>query len=349
MAFSPDGTELAGLFFEAPGGHLVVWDLAKGEVVVEHGLLGGPTFKTPGWSDAGARPIDWLPDGSAWLIAGHALVNRKDGRWVWNLFAPSYRDAKGAMRPNALIYSQAVKLLDDDHVLAGLKGSTGGRLEVVAIPWPQIDASLKALESDTPALLRAGGAVTLKFTIGNVRFSNPKEVKDGLREAIIEGLAAEGIKVADGQKVVLQIKHSEEPGPSYRIIGPNVAGNQSVISTKFTTELNLFVPGAKGSVWTDQKGDTGLGHITNSRSTGGRVNEQGMRTGGFEGVKKAVKTLGLPYFIPLPGDKNLAILPGTTVLTASATATRPNAMNPNNSKLEKATKRGQSKESTGKP
>jgi hypothetical protein len=349
MAFSPDGTELAGLFFSAPGGRLMVWDLAKGEVVVEHGLPSGPTFKTPGWGDAGARSIDWLPDGSAWLLAGHALVNRKDGRWVWSIFAPAYKDANGKMMSNALIYSQAVRLLDNDHALAGLKARTGGRLEVVQLPWSQVDASLKALESNAPALLKAGGSVSLKFSVGNVRFSTPKEVEEGLTEAIRDGLAAEGITVADGQPVVLQVKHVEEPGPPYRIIGPGNSGNSSVTSTRFTTELALTVPGARGPVWTDQKIETGLGHYTTSRSTGGRVDEAGMRAGGFEGVKNSVKSLGLPYFIPQPKDKNLAILPGTTVLAASATPTRTTETKPNNTKLEKATTRGQMKDSTKKP
>jgi hypothetical protein len=349
MAFSPDGTELAGLFFGAPGGRLIVWDLAKGEVVVEHALPSGPTFKTPGWGDAGARSIDWLPDGSAWLLAGHALVNRKDGRWVWNVFAPAYKDANGKMMSNALIYSQAVRLLDNDHALAALKARTGGRLEVVDLPWPQIDASLKALESNTPALLRAGGSLSLKFNIGSVRFSSAKEVEDGLTEAIRDGLAAEGITVADGQPVVLQVKYAEEPGPPYRIVGPGNSGNSSVTSTKFTTDLALMVPGVRGPVWTDQKFETGLGHYTTSRSTGGRVDEAGMRAGGFEGVKNSVKSLGLPYFIPRPQDKNLALLPGTTVLAASATPTRTSETNPNNTKLDKPTQRGQSKGSTKKP
>ena len=59
--------------------------------------------------------------------------------------------------------------------------------------------------------------MSLKFEIGTVRFSNPKEVEAGLSEAIRDGLAAEGITVADGQPVVLHVKHSEEPGPPYRI------------------------------------------------------------------------------------------------------------------------------------
>src|SRR5262249_40546695 len=34
LAFSPDGKEIAGLYFEAPGGRIVAWDVEKGEIVV---------------------------------------------------------------------------------------------------------------------------------------------------------------------------------------------------------------------------------------------------------------------------------------------------------------------------
>ena len=349
MAFSPDGTELAGLFFEAPGGRLTVWDLAKGEVVVDHSLPSGPSFPTPGWADAGARSIDWLPDGSAWLLAGHALVNRKDGRWVWSLFAPSYKDPKGNVRQDALIYSQAIKLLDNDHAIAGLK-PRGGRpgLEVVDLPWSKIDASIKAVESNTPALLNSGGSLSLQFHVGNVRYSTPKEVEAGLAEAIGDGLAAQGIKVAEGQPVVLHVTHNEEPGPPYRIFGPGAGTNNFVISTRFTTELSLTVPGGKTPVWTDQKVETGLGHFTTDRKTGGRVDETGMRMGGFEGVKNSVKSLGLPYFIPRPQDKDLAMLPGISVLTAAPASARTNANGPASAKVVKPTTRGQSSDAAKK-
>jgi len=350
MVFSPDGTELAALCFDSPGSRLVVWDVAKGEQIIEHTLPSGPGFKTPGWSDVASRPLDWLPDGSAWLVAGHALVNRKDGRWVWNVFAPSYMGPNGMYKPGSMIYSQAIKILDNDHAIAGLKGKAGGRLEVVALPWPQIDASLKAVESKVPALLNAGGSLSLKFSIGNVRFSNPKEVEAGLTEAIRDGLATEGITVSDGQPVVLTVKHSEEPGPPYRVMGFGTSvTNSSVTSTKFTTELSLTVAGARAPVWTDQKIETGLGRITTSRKTGGKIDEPSMREGGFEGVKESVKSLGLPYFIPRPQDKNLSMLPGTTVLAASATTTRGGESPSKNSKLEKPTTRGQMKGSTRKP
>ena len=338
LSFSADGSEIASVNFLGNGGHLKVWDLAKGEVVVDHPLPSGPNFATPGWSDLGSRSVQWLPDGSAWLIAGHALVNRKDGRWVWNVFSPPFRDADGRFREDALIYSQGVRMLDNDHVLAGLKApGGGGRLEVAAIPWPKIDASVKAADSDGPSLLNRGGSLSLKFLVGSVRFSSPQEVEAGLTAAIAEGLAARGIKVVDGQPVVLNVKYSEEVGPPYRVFGTNIGANTTVNSTRFNLDLALTVPGSKAPVWSDKKADAGLSSFTTARSTGGKMDEAGMRQGGFDAVKVAVKNLGLPYFIPRPQDKDLATLPGTTVLASTAVGSGKST---GTVKVEKATNRG---------
>ena len=119
-----------------------------------------------------------MPDGSAWLLNGHALVNRKDGAWVWSLFAPPYADPKTGRIPfgaDVFVYTQCVHLLDNDHALAGLGGKgVPHRLEVVSLPWPKIDATLKAIESDAPALLRPGGSLSLQFQIGAVRHATPR-------------------------------------------------------------------------------------------------------------------------------------------------------------------------------
>ena len=349
MAFSPDGTELAALF----GPRIAVWDLKSGEVAVEHQLPSGPDFPTPGWHDGGWPAIDWLPDGSAWLLKGHALVNRKDGRWVWNLFTPPFKDPKtDQFLPGAFIYTQVVKVLDNDHVLGGLNGrSSGNRLEVGTIPWPQIDASLKVLDAAGPALLGPGQAVSLKFELGSLRFTTPQEVQAGFTEAIAAALESEGVKVAEGRPVVLVIRHSEEPGPPYRIVGLGLRGTgQSITSTKFNTELALTVAGMKAPIWTSQKGGTGLGRFANDRQTGGKVDEAAMRLGGFRAVLDSLKNLGVPYFIPRLADKKLAMLPGTTLLTpapASASArARAGAGNP---RAEKPTLRGRSTEKARTP
>lgn len=344
LVFSPDGAELAGWFFSPPGMRLVVWDVTKGEIVVDHKLLCAPNFPAPGWTDGGGqRSIDWLPDGSAWMLAGHALVNRKDGRWAWSIFAPPYRDPRDkndAFKTDIFVYTQSAKLLDNDHALVGLRGNgTPAHLEVVTLPWPQIDASLKAVESKAPALMGPGTAISLKFSVGAVRFSTPQQVQTELTEALSAVLAAQGITIADNQPVVLHVRHSEEAGPPYRIVGPGRrATGASVTSTSFTIELSLMVNGKAAPVWSDRKVATGLGDFTTSYKTGGRTDEEAMRLGGFEGLKDSLKSLGLPYFIPRPEDKNLAMLPGVTIVRPSPAAA---SLSANKAKTVKSTTRGQ--------
>ncbi len=76
LSFSPDGTELAGLFTAAPDTKLVVWDVVTGKVVVEHVIKGNPKNNVVGAGSYTGRPVEWLPDGSAWLLFGHTLVDR---------------------------------------------------------------------------------------------------------------------------------------------------------------------------------------------------------------------------------------------------------------------------------
>jgi WD40 repeat protein len=80
LSFSPDGGELAGVFF-ANGTlpHLVCWDVARGEVVCD------VTFPQalPAAAVQGAykgHVLDWIGDRRGWLLYGYTMVDRnKDG------------------------------------------------------------------------------------------------------------------------------------------------------------------------------------------------------------------------------------------------------------------------------
>lgn len=77
LSFSPDGVELAGAF-EASDAivRILVWDLASGRLVVDHGIAAGGGDK--GGPDAGPY-LQWLPDRSGWILGHDALVDRRSG------------------------------------------------------------------------------------------------------------------------------------------------------------------------------------------------------------------------------------------------------------------------------
>ena len=342
LAFSPDGTELAAVLNHNSTIQLIAWDLEKGEVVANHVIPGGPNFPAPGWTSIAEINLEWLSDGSAWLIAGHALINRKDGRWVWSTFAPPYADPKTGRMPfgtDVFVFSQSIHLLDTDHALAGLGGrGIAHHLEVVTLPWPKIDASLKAMESDAPALLKPGGSLTLKFHMGTVRHSTPQEAQAELTKALTAAIDSMGFKVADGQPVVLHVRHNEEPGMEYRAMGFRGRSQPGVVSTKFVDDFALTIGDATVSVWADQKVRSGLGFIVSGYRIGNEINEVSLRKAGFEALKSDFLSLGMPYFIPQDKDKALSMLPGLTVLTSS-----PSARISSGTAKAKATTRGQRK------
>jgi hypothetical protein len=91
LAFSPDGKELAVMFDGVRGLRLLTWDLVGNRPGVDHTL---PTsfvrsLKTPGHHDGPneyfGRHLEWLGDGSGWLVRGEVVIEKATGAQVWRL------------------------------------------------------------------------------------------------------------------------------------------------------------------------------------------------------------------------------------------------------------------------
>jgi hypothetical protein len=81
LCFSPDGTELAGLFEYFGEYRIVCWSVADGKTLANLDLgkeIQRPTFYA-------SKGIDWFPDKSALLVLGYAIVDRASGKKVWTL------------------------------------------------------------------------------------------------------------------------------------------------------------------------------------------------------------------------------------------------------------------------
>jgi WD40 repeat protein len=83
MTFSNDGKELAAVFEAAGGPRIVCWNIATGKTDVDHTL--NSHFQIRRLPDDQGRALEWLPSGNAWLIYGHALIDRPSGRRIWSL------------------------------------------------------------------------------------------------------------------------------------------------------------------------------------------------------------------------------------------------------------------------
>lgn len=86
IVFSPDGKEFAMLWRlgKRPDhwGQVIVFDATTGKRIAAHSL-GYVTGSIDSlWSEGGMDCIQWIPDGSGWLIFGHLMMDRKTGEIV---------------------------------------------------------------------------------------------------------------------------------------------------------------------------------------------------------------------------------------------------------------------------
>lgn len=142
LAFSADGAELA-CFVESLNqtSRLVSWKMTGGEVAVDHQFvkrvsdLVGNTFGYKG------NNLEWVPDGSGWLLFGQAWIDYQSGAPVYKIPA----DPKDFRRwPR--------RLIGKDHVVLGGGDFRSQQIGIMPLPKAEIAAAVKAARAE------AGGA-----------------------------------------------------------------------------------------------------------------------------------------------------------------------------------------------
>jgi len=156
LAFAPDGSELAGLF-EYFGQHRVVcWNAADGKMAADFDLgkeITRPTF----YKDRG---IDWFPDRSAWLVLGHAVVDREAGKKVWVI---PFDNQNFKVSPR--------RFLDNEHAMI-VTFAPSMNLRTAVVPRDKIAGAAKivrsggnAADASLPPLRPADLAAAKKVTL----------------------------------------------------------------------------------------------------------------------------------------------------------------------------------------
>jgi hypothetical protein len=79
LDFSADGKLLAGLFKDGDEFRITAWGLDDGKEVLERPIARLRAAFYQG------RKLEWIPDGSGWLVNGESVVDRDSGQPLWQL------------------------------------------------------------------------------------------------------------------------------------------------------------------------------------------------------------------------------------------------------------------------
>jgi len=133
VAFSPDGREVAAMFFYNSNHHLACWDLTAGKLVdrIDFGgnlraILGAPFAYL-------FTPLEWFPGETRWLAYGQGIVDRHAGKLIWKI--PD--------EPNRYRYGLR-HVASDDCVLSVVNEGSKFVLASVRLPLAEIDRAAQS-------------------------------------------------------------------------------------------------------------------------------------------------------------------------------------------------------------
>jgi WD40 repeat protein len=127
IAFSPDGQKMAMLWRlgQRPDcwGRLLCWDVRTRQKLADHKI--GYDLKSIDalWARGGTSTIQWLPDGSGWLLFNHLLIDHRSGAVTGTI--PPEPDWDGAIVER--------RFLDSNH-LSSAEGAFDKKLAIIPLP-----------------------------------------------------------------------------------------------------------------------------------------------------------------------------------------------------------------------
>lgn len=309
----------AGAAFNAAGTHVAtVWttynetrvasiSLSDGSIV-EHTFAGNLTMSPVTGNVYLGPAVEWLPDGSGWLLFGRNLVDASTGRRLWIIDSEGLNGtARRQLLPDGLLVRTG-----------GFDLETGknAKVELKVIKWPhaEVQQSLMAMNGTAPAKLKAGTAIGVTVEIGTLKYGQPDETRTSLEKAFQERVAADGMLPGDTSGAVLYAHYSEmdgqelfqrgRPGRPNRNAPPQTG--TGIQSTVAVIKLEFRLPGESRPVWSDEVVVNPSALVIRGEATAANA-----RDAMFRAAQWQITAAPIPYFIP--EDKALAILPGQTI------------------------------------
>ena len=257
--------------------------------------------------------IEWLPDGTGWLLFGRTIVDAESQQRVWTIDTDGLNGTRRRLLlpEGQLVYTGGANLETMKITNPGLK----------LIKWPKADAakSIAALAAGGDAKLKPGSVVTLKVEIGQLKYGMPEETRARLEEAFQERLVADGMVSTGDPEAVLSVSYSEADGKEMfsqgrRLPGvpapptPPAAGT-AIQSTVASIKLALQITGETKPVWSAD-----LLINPSVLMIRGDATAESARNAMFETAQWQITSAPIPYYVPL--DAALPMLPGQTIYSS---------------------------------
>ena len=283
LEFSPASRELAAVSTN-PKPRVIAWD-DKGKRLLDEPLRNQH-------SAFGENPLTWFPSEKAFLIE-HDVFDRESGKIVASIHEPLTRNL-------------TIHVHDDDH-LVGTFNHSPDKIQVLEIPWKDIQKSLAQLEENAPALLGPAEPVSIVFELGPLRGNQDQTVQQ-LGDAFKARLQQDGLNVQKGQQTFFRMRFSENAGDSLPIRkrqspfdGRGRDTGRRATEAEGQLVVELIVTGNNEPIWRDSLS------AFSSRSFDDVVNDTTVHNSMIENLSRQLDDLTSPYFIP--ESKDLLALP----------------------------------------
>ncbi|MBS0266094.1 MAG: WD40 repeat domain-containing protein [Planctomycetes bacterium] len=315
VRFSQDGSELALLAEGQKSGVLKIIDVNTGAEKLKHEFSASMKSSLQYAASYKGPQIEFVSHPAGFLWHGEGFIERETGFMIWRYQqgVTGYNHWKRILTPGGLVVSTG----DRDS----------GKIETLAFPAAQLEKTLAAYRSDGPAIIKPGEKVKLTVKVGDVRFGKPDEAKKSIEEVLTERLAEDGLEVDDEGATVLNIQYKEMAGKTLqevkggdRLGRGGTATGKTVQSTAGEVQIKWTTKDGKTKIYEQ---NLNLDPSFLSVRTEGDMTDEMARKQVFAILKIRLAGLPMPYFVPQ--DKDLAVLPMTTLSEPSAPATGKDA------------------------
>ena len=314
----------SGAAFNAAGDQLsVVWTDSKTTLISTTKLADGSVseISVPGHltlspitgQTYSGPAIEWLPDGTGWLLFGRTIVDAGSRQRVWTIDTDGLNGTRRRqlLPEGQLVYTGGANLETMKITNPGLK----------VIEWPKADAakSIAAMAAGGDAKLKPGSVVALKVEIGKLKYGTPEETRSKLEDAFKERLTADGMESNGDPDAVLSVSYSEADGKEMFSQGRRVPGlpappappaaGTAIQSTVASIKLALQITGEAKPVWSAD-----LLINPSVLMIRGDATAESARNAMFETAQWQITAAPIPYYVPL--DAALPMLPGQTLYSS---------------------------------